>query len=212
MARKTTGATKKSAAPRDPEKKLIDAAFGLAAEQGWRDLALSQIAERAGMSLAEAGAIAGNKDRVMCLFRRRLDAETLAGVEPQDAAMPARDRLFDVIMQRLESLQPYRAGLRRILGDSGCDPVAGLCLLIGLRSSLRTLLEAAGLASDGLRGLLRIKALGVVYLCTLRTWMSDESPDMAKTMAHLDRHLGRLDRLAGCCSHLQKKAASAKPA
>lgn len=212
MARKTTGTRKKPATRPDPEQQLIDAALALAAEEGWRNLSLAQIAVRAEMTLAEAGALAGSKERIFRLFQRRLDAATLAALEPQDASLPARDRLFDVIMLRLESLQPYREGLRRIIADNGCDPLAGLCMVLGLHCSLKTLLEAAGLASDGLRGLLRIKALSVVYLCTLRTWLNDDSPDLAKTMAHLDRQLGRLDRLAICCSQLQKKTASAKPA
>lgn len=213
MVRKTTGPAKKAAAGgKDLEKRLIDAAFGLAAEEGWRNLTLSRIADRAGMTLAETATVACRKDRILTLFRQRMDEATLAAVDPQDGDAPARDRLFDVIMLRLEKLQPYRPGLTRILADTACDPLSGLCMLLALRSSVAVLLEAAGLATGGVRGFLRIEALGCVYLITLRTWLRDESPDLSKTMAQLDRQLGRLDRLAGFCSRMQKKDLRESPA
>ena len=61
------------------------------------------------------------------------------------------------------------------------------------------------LSAGGLRGALRIKALGLVYLATLRVWLRDDSPDMAPTMAALDRHLRRLDGLARFCSRVRNK-------
>ena len=37
----------------------------------------------------------------------------------------------------------------------------------------------------------------VVWLATIRVWMDDDSPDLARTMAALDRHLRRADRMVG---------------
>jgi hypothetical protein len=38
--------------------------------------------------------------------------------------------------------------------------------------------------------------LNALWLNALRTWMRDDSDDMAKTMATLDRGLGRAERLS----------------
>ena len=48
------------------------------------------------------------------------------------------------------------------------------------------MLETARVGSDGLKGAIRIKGLTAIYLITLRTWLQDESADMARTMAALD--------------------------
>jgi hypothetical protein len=58
-------------------------------------------------------------------------------------------------------------------------------------------LEASGIATGGLRGVLRIKALAALYLATMRTWLADESADNAATMAALDRNLKRAGRWVG---------------
>jgi hypothetical protein len=56
---------------------------------------------------------------------------------------------------------------------------------------MAVLLEAAGISTEGVGGLVRIKGLGAVYLATLRRWLGDESEDKAATMAALDRMLRR---------------------
>lgn len=58
------------------------------------------------------------------------------------------------------------------------------------------MLEAAGIASAGPLGLLRAKGLLAVWLAVLRVWLLDESPDLAPTMAALDRHLRRAEQFA----------------
>ncbi len=73
---------------------------------------------------------------------------------------------------------------------------------------MAAMLEAARLSAGGLRGLLRAKALGLAYLATLRVFLRDDSPDLAATMAALDRNLSRLDRLARTCSRMQYRTAT----
>ena len=50
-------------------------------------------------------------------------------------------------------------------------------------------LEIAGVNNTGLLGHLRKKALVAIYLSTLRIWISDDSPDCARTMSFLDKRL-----------------------
>jgi hypothetical protein len=76
-----------------------------------------------------------------------------------------------------------------------CDPIAALCLSAGLCGSMRWMLEAAGIEASGPNGRLTVKGLAAVWLATLRVWERDESEDMARTMASLDRNLRRAERL-----------------
>jgi len=196
MARKA----KKAAKPADVPSRLIEAALTLAAERGWRDVTLHDIADAAGVGLAEAHAIYPSRQAVLSAFARRIDAAVLAGEEPGAAEGGARDRLFDVLMRRFDALTPYKAGLANVLADQARDPLAVACGLCLLRRSMSCMLEAADLSAAGLRGALRIKGLSVAYLAALRVWLRDESEDHAATMAALDRDLARLDRVAAACS------------
>ncbi len=202
--RKSSSTRKTGSAKADVPGRLVAAALTLAAERGWRDLSLADIADAAGVSLSEAHGAYPSKRAILNAFSRGIDAEILGAEEPEAREGGARDRLFDVVMRRFDALRPHRKAVGNILWDQACDPLAAFCGLAPFERSMACMLESAGLASDGVRGLLRTKALGFAYLATLRVWLRDDSPDMAATMAALDRNLGRLDQVARCCSRLQR--------
>lgn len=187
----------------DVAEKVLETAMKLAAEGRWRDLSLAEIADTAKLPLAKVYPVYPSKQAILSTLFRRIDA---AVMEAEDAAAregSARDRLFDVLMRRFDALGPYREAIANIIDGQMRDPLAAACGLARLGRSMACMLEASGLSTSGLRGALRIKTLSAAYLATLRVWLGDESPDMAPTMAALDRHLGRLDSLAKCLSRLQ---------
>lgn len=180
----------------DLPRHIIDTAFALALERGWRDLSLAEIAEAAEVPLSRLHPIFPSKTAILEGFADQVDAAMLGeGIEPPET--PARDRLFDMVMRRLDALQPYRESLGVVLQDQLRDPLAGCCGLVRLRRSMAVTLEAAGFSTTGLRGVLRLKGLSAIYLTTLRVWLRDDSEDMAKTMAYLDKQLARVDSLIG---------------
>ena len=181
--------------PRDPATHAIEAALRLAAERGWRNLALIDIAQAAEMSLADLYGLYSSKQAILDAYLRRIDRAVLAETEAPEGS--AKDRLFDVLMRRLDKLEPHKAGLERIGEDSARDPLAVICGLGRLERSMAAMLEAAGISAGGLGGVIRTKGLSAVYLRALRTWFKDDTTDKSKTMAVLDKALGRAERLAG---------------
>ena len=105
------------------------------------------------------------------------------------AEAPVRERLFDALMKRFDALNPHKGAIANILGDSCADPIAAFSGLAPLGQSMSWMLEGAGIGTQGPLGLLRIKGLSMIYLSALVVWLRDDSPDMAKTMAYLDKRL-----------------------
>ena len=187
---------KKLTRPRIRER-MVEAALALARTKGWRGLSMAEIAATAGVPLAEALAVTPSKTEILRAFSQAIDAQVLNGVDPEAAAgEPARDRLFDVLMSRYDALWPHRPALRAILRDLPEDPGALLAALSPALESMTWMLEAADLDTSGLRGAMRVRAAGLVYAANLRVWLSEESADMAKTMADLDRRLRRAEAWA----------------
>lgn len=180
-------ARKRAVVKADPEQRLIDAALALAGRQGWRRTTLRAIADEAGLPLHEAYALHRSRQSILGALGRRIDQQVLAGVEGEGEA-PSRDRLFDVLMRRFEILQSYRPGLRSILRDSFGDPAA-LLSLPGLLRSMGWMLEAAGGSTVGWRGRIRANLVAGIYLAAMREFLEDDTPDLARTMAALDRRL-----------------------
>lgn len=173
---------------------IIAAALALAADTGWRQLSLADIAERAGMKLAEVAAAFASKTDILDAYARQIDEHMLEG--GGEAGETIRDRLFDVVMRRFEAMAPHRRALGIILRESGDDPWALICGGRRFVRSMALTLETAGLASTGLAGLARIEGLTAVYLYALRAFLDDDSPDLSRTMAALDKALRRAEGLA----------------
>jgi AcrR family transcriptional regulator len=210
-SRRPKAAKKPDSSSTDPASHVIDVALTLAAEKGWRDLALAEIAEAAELSLAELYALYSSKAAILAAYSRSIDSAVLAEVAAPDgdeAKESAKDRLFDLLMRRIDKLDAHKAGMLRIAEDTGRDPLSLVCSLARLDRSMAAMLEAAGISAGGFGGLLRAKGLAAVYLAGLRAWFRDDSADKAKTMAALDRALGRAERLAsGLGCHRKRDAA-----
>jgi len=188
----------------DPAKHVVECALTLAAERGWRRVSLADIAAAAKLSLAQLYELYPSKAAILRAFVRGTDLAALAEGSAEGAG--ARDRLFDILMRRFEALRPHKAGVEAIVRDAGADPLAALCGGMRFGRSMAWMLEAAGISSHGLIGRARVKGLAIVYLATMRVWFSDDTADMSRTMAALDKHLRRAETLAGLCGPLSRRA------
>jgi AcrR family transcriptional regulator len=182
--------------PTESDSRLIAAFWKVVAAHGWHGLTMHRIATTSGLSLAEIRRRAphGPLD-LLRLHGRAMDLAVLEGTVAGQGGL-ARDRVFDVLMRRIDALQPHRAGILRLLRDLRRDPLLALALLAGLPGSMAWMLEAAELDSAGLDGLLRINGLSAVWLATLRAWTRDGTQDLGPTMAALDRALDRAEQVA----------------
>ena len=175
---------------------LVLLALDLAVELGWSHVRMADLAEKSGLSLAELHEYFEDKCDILVCLGRMIDRRVLEAFSTcEDEASP-RDRLFDVLMERYDVLNDYRDGVVAILRSFRFEPKEAVLSCPHLCRSMSWMLEAAGIDTNGIRGAAKIVGLTGVYLKVLKTWKSDESPDLGKTMAVLDRHLGQVERFA----------------
>jgi AcrR family transcriptional regulator len=191
----TAAVASSDTAPIDLDR-AAEAAMTLADQRGWNAVSLIDIARASGTSLAELYRHGRSKRRLLVRFARQVDAQVLDQIDPEDLQEPAKDRLFELLMERFDLLKPHRAGLKSILDCYRRDPAQALGGLNEARRSMRNYLEAADLSTAGLRGELRLQGLIAIYLYTLRTFLEDDSEDLSRTMATLDTALRRIERPA----------------
>ncbi len=181
---------------KDNKSLIVEKALELSAQQGWAQVTLADIARESGLSLPELFDIVEDKTDVLVLLGRQIDRRVLEVIGGPDAETSARDQLFDILMERYEILNDYRAGLIPILESFCFDPKQAVISCPHLCRSMTWMLEAAGIETSGIRGALKIIGLTGAYIKTLRIWKGDESADMAKVMAALDKDLGRAEQFA----------------
>ncbi len=167
--------------------RLVAAAMRLAAERPWREVSLTDIAEAAGVSLVDVRNELPGKGELLAAFVRMVDDAVLDRAPKRSTTEAPRDAVFDVIMSRFDVLAEYKPALKSIAASWQLDPQ----VTRAVARSQSWMLRAAGISADGVEGQLRAAGLGTVYASVYRTWLDDDDPGSAKTMAALDRRLRR---------------------
>jgi AcrR family transcriptional regulator len=200
-----------------PTDAVVDAALALAARMPWQNVTLSDIAAEAGLGLAALRKLVASKAHILAQFSRRVDAMLLEALAGETLEGEAHDRLFDVIMRRLELLEPWRPALKSILAAGPDDPIAVAAGALNAMDGQRWLMEAAGIAMprDAIAQGVRLAGLAFVQQRTMRVWVEDDDPGHARTMAVLDRALrdgatwlSRLDAPMALCGAIAKAVGS----
>ena len=181
----------------DIREKAVKAALTLAARDGWDHVSLKDIARHAKISLSDLHEIFEDRHDILAAYGRMVDRKVLENVGEISADANHRESLFDILMERFDVLNEDRDALISILESFKFDPKQAIISLPYLGRSMSWMLEAANIDTSGIRGAAHVLALTTVYLATLKVWAEDDSADMSKTMAALDRNLGRAEQVAG---------------
>ncbi len=186
------------------EDALISALFRLLETRSWHEITIADIAHENGTDLAALRNRIDGRFAILELFARRIDIEVIKAIDPDLKGEPARERLFDVLMSRLDALEPFKSGIAGLVRSARRDPLLAAQLNRLACTSQAWMLEAVGISGDGLSGALRIQGLVLAFSRVLAVWLKDDDPDMARTMAELDKVLKRgeriLDSLSRVCS------------
>lgn len=200
--------TKNSASPpADKRTKVITALMELAAERTWEDISMTDVATRAGLTLSEFRDLFPSKGAILAAFSRMIDKIVLDGTTADLAGEPAKERLFDVLMRRLDAMAPYREGLQGVVEWARRDPISAAALNQVALNSMRFMLEAADISAEGAVGTVKMQGLVIAWTRLLDTWFEDDDPAFARTMAALDRELTRGATLVARAEDVNRLAA-----
>jgi len=182
--------------------KIIAAFMGLLAEKRFEEIGFADVAARSGLTLANCRAEFGSTLAVLAAHMKELDRKVLASGSADMAEEPPRERLFDVLMRRIEAMAPYREAVRSLMRSAQCNPGLALALNAMAVRSQTWMLTAADIDSAGPRGMIRAQGLAMLFASVLRTWVDDEDGGLARTLAALDRALARGQRWSGMLDDL----------
>ncbi len=210
MARKSAPkrqARKRAAAPRaatvqtrtndTPRSRIVAAFMELLAENPFEQISLADVASRASVSLSELRGEFGSLLSILGAHIKEIDRIVLDGVDPELAEEPSRERLFDVLMRRLEALIPHRAAMRSLTRSAMRHPGLAFALNGMAVNSQRWMMTAANIDSAGPKGFLRAQGLAMLFAGVLRTFIGDDDPGLSRSMAALDQALTRGQRWSG---------------
>jgi AcrR family transcriptional regulator len=201
MARKTarrktpsrsarTAAAREKPEPTIARDKIIDAMMDLLAEKRFEQIGLADVAAQADVTLADLRGEFGSTLSILAAYTKNLDRTVLSGGDADMEDESARERLFDVLMRRLEAMAPDREALRSLIRSAKRNPPLALALNSMAVRSQQWMLTAAGISCSGPQGMIRAQGLAILFARVVETFIDDDE-DNTLTMAELDRALSR---------------------
>ena len=212
MAKRAARKTVRKPAPRSARtaastlqtdrEKIIAAFLAILEDKPFAAIGFDDIAQRSGLSLAQVRGEFASTFAVLAAYVKATDRAVLAQDMHDMSEEPARERLFDVLMRRLEVLTEQRNAVRSLLRSSRSNPPLALALNGLAVRSQQWMLTAAGINASGPQGMIRAQGLALLFASVLRTWVDDDDPGQERTMAALDRALARGQRAVGLLGDL----------
>jgi AcrR family transcriptional regulator len=199
--------TDQSSSPQQPggtvqSDAIVGAFMALLADKRIEDIGFAEIARRAGVSLSTLRVKYSSKIEILTAHMREVDRAVLDGIDSGMADEPPRERLFDVLMRRLDLLAQDKAAVQSLQRSVMLNPGLALALNGLTVRSMQWMLTAADVSASGPKGMVRAQGLALMFASVLRTWVHDDDPGQARTLAALDRALSSGQRWAGLLDDL----------
>lgn len=173
------------------KQKILQTFLDLLCAHPYEDVSLPMIAEAAKVKLSDMRAAYGSRRDLVAAFAETVDTEVLDARDEDMADQPPRDRLFDVLMTRIDALSKNREAVRTLYAAARRDPALALEFNQIEVKSQRWMLIAAGIEASGFKAGMISQGLAVAFARVVDVWLGEEDEGMPRTMAALDKELDR---------------------
>src|SRR5262245_57629270 len=178
-------------------ERIVEAFMAVLAEKPIEAIGYTEIARRAGVTLADLRAEFSSTIAILAAFLKDIDRAELTASTDDMAGEPPRERLFEVMMRRIEVLEPHKESVRSLARSVRFNPGLAFALNGLAVRSAQWMLAAADISAAGPKGMIRAQGLQMLFTSVVAAWLEEDDPGHARTMAALDRALARGQRWAG---------------
>lgn len=178
---------------------LIEAVLNHIPFDGWSEASLKMAAADCGVSEAELTTLfpAGIADAIAAYGAwadEKMKAAFLDRYEAELSVMPMHRKIRTLILNRFEQAAPHKEVVRRTMAVLARPQHAKLAAKL-LYDTVDVVWRTAGDTSTDYNFYTKRATLSAVYSATLLAFLADNSADMAKTEAFLDRRLADIARI-----------------
>ena len=177
--------------------KIILKVLELLNSVSWTNLSLMKVAQETGLSPLTLYKHFMTKGDLLTGIVRYMDERTLEIYKESDPEVNPRDALFDIVMCRLEGLEPHKNAIRSLSYDLWQTPFNALEACPSALNSFKWMLNLAYISTTGILGMIKLKAFAIVYGIIIKTWLEDKENDLSKTMVVVDKLLKKIEPVLG---------------
>ncbi|MBO6894179.1 MAG: TetR/AcrR family transcriptional regulator [Roseibium sp.] len=173
------------------KQKILQTFLDLLSDHAYEDVSMPLIAETSKVKLSDLRSAYASKLDLVAAFAEKIDTHVLDDRDEDMGDQPARDRLFDILMTRIDALAEHKDAVRALHKAARRDPVLALDFNSLEVRSQKWMLIAAGIDLTGMKGKAAAQGLSIAFARVIDVWLAEDDEGMPRTMAKLDKELDR---------------------
>lgn len=173
---------------------IVISALKLLQNMRWADLEMSKLAKEVGISAIDLYHYMPDKIDLLKNIIHHIDLMMIKSynVIQQPVDTNSHDQLFDIIMCRLEVMQPDKKAFQNLFYALWTTPFQSLQSLPEILNSLDKMLKMASISTRGILGMVKIKAFAILYVIIFKEWLKEENSEPSDMMIEIDKLLKQI--------------------
>ena len=181
----------------DKKFNLVKSSFNIIKKIGWKSFSLQKLSDAEKIPINEIKIFFKSEITILDEFSKMIDIKVEKSFEYEELTNTSvKDNLFELIMLRLEYMQPYRNALKSIKSSFKSDPLVAKSVAKNVMNSLDFYLELTNAFNDSFLDIFKKKSIFLIYSYIFMIWLEDDSDELSKTMSELDRLLTFSEKIA----------------
>ena len=181
----------------DKKFNLVKSSFNIIEKSGWKSFSLQKLSYAEKIPINEIKIFFKSEISILDEFSKMIDIKVEKSFDYEELTNTSvKDNLFELIMLRLEYMQPYRNALKSIKTSFKSDPLVARSVAKNVMNSLDFYLELTNAFNDSFLDIFKKKSIFLIYSYIFMIWLEDDSDELSKTMSELDKLLTFSEKIA----------------
>ena len=181
----------------DKKFNLVKSSFNIIEKSGWKSFSLQKLSYIEKIPINEIRIFFKSEINILDEFSKMIDIKVEKSFDYEELTNTSvKDNLFELIMLRLEYMQPYRNALKSIKSSFKSDPLVAKSVAKNVMNSLDFYLELTNAYNDSFLDIFKKKSIFLIYSYIFMIWLEDDSDELSKTMSELDKLLTFSEKIA----------------
>ena len=181
---------------KDLENILINIAIKELLSNNWHNIDINFLSKQSKKPLEEILLVCSSKKDLLDLWSQNINIEMVKDITIKELQeVTKRERILELMLCRFDVLKSKNKEISSLIKLSRSSFLESSYSINRIMKSMELILFYAGISDKGSLGLMKKKALSLIWVLTLREWNKGEIKDDSSLMAKIDKRLSFAEKI-----------------
>ena len=181
---------------KDLENILINIAIKELLSNNWHNIDINFLSKKSKKPLEEILSVCSSKKDLLDLWSQNINIEMVKDITIKELQeVTKRERILELMLCRFDVLKSKNKEIRSLIKLSRSSFLESSYSINRIMKSMELILFYSGISDKGSLGLMKKKALSLIWVLTLREWNKGEIKDDSGLMAKIDKRLSFAEKI-----------------